>query len=63
MEGYPLHLFARGYSGNGMTFGFLAARLLLDAILERASGDLGAVRVQPLPAILEVTGCNRVAWL
>ena len=36
---YPLHLFALGYSGNGMTFGFLAARLLLDAILSRTSGD------------------------
>jgi glycine/D-amino acid oxidase-like deaminating enzyme len=28
---YPRHLFALGYGGNGMTFGFLAARLLLDA--------------------------------
>jgi glycine/D-amino acid oxidase-like deaminating enzyme len=28
---YPLHLFALGYGGNGMTFGFLASRLLLDA--------------------------------
>jgi glycine/D-amino acid oxidase-like deaminating enzyme len=27
---YPHHLFALGYGGNGMTFGFLAARLLLD---------------------------------
>jgi glycine/D-amino acid oxidase-like deaminating enzyme len=27
---YPRHLFALGYGGNGMTFGFLAARLLLD---------------------------------
>ena len=27
--GYPKHLFALGYGGNGMTFGFLAARLLL----------------------------------
>jgi glycine/D-amino acid oxidase-like deaminating enzyme len=26
---YPRHLFALGYGGNGMTFGFLAARLLL----------------------------------
>jgi glycine/D-amino acid oxidase-like deaminating enzyme len=25
---YPRHLFALGYGGNGMTFGFLAARLL-----------------------------------
>jgi glycine/D-amino acid oxidase-like deaminating enzyme len=29
-DGYPRHLFALGYGGNGMTFGFLAARLLLD---------------------------------
>ena len=28
---YPRHLFALGYGGNGMTFGFLASRLLLDA--------------------------------
>jgi glycine/D-amino acid oxidase-like deaminating enzyme len=27
---YPAHLFALGYGGNGMTFGFLAARLLLE---------------------------------
>jgi glycine/D-amino acid oxidase-like deaminating enzyme len=27
---YPRHLFALGYGGNGMTFGFLAAGLLLD---------------------------------
>jgi glycine/D-amino acid oxidase-like deaminating enzyme len=27
---YPKHLFALGYGGNGMTFGFLAARLLVD---------------------------------
>jgi glycine/D-amino acid oxidase-like deaminating enzyme len=25
---YPKHLFALGYGGNGMTFGFLAARIL-----------------------------------
>jgi glycine/D-amino acid oxidase-like deaminating enzyme len=29
-EEYPRHLFALGYGGNGMTFGFLAAGLLLD---------------------------------
>jgi glycine/D-amino acid oxidase-like deaminating enzyme len=28
---YPGHLFALGYGGNGMTFGFLAARMLVDA--------------------------------
>jgi glycine/D-amino acid oxidase-like deaminating enzyme len=27
---YPLHWFALGYGGNGMTFGFLASRLLLE---------------------------------
>jgi glycine/D-amino acid oxidase-like deaminating enzyme len=27
---YPRHLFALGYGGNGMTFGFLAARILLE---------------------------------
>ena len=27
---YPSHLFALGYGGNGMTFGFLAARMLLE---------------------------------
>ena len=27
---YPRHLFALGYGGNGMTFGFLASKLLLD---------------------------------
>ena len=27
---YPRHLFALGYGGNGMTFGFLAAQLLLE---------------------------------
>jgi glycine/D-amino acid oxidase-like deaminating enzyme len=33
---YPRHWFALGYGGNGMTFGFLAARLLL----ERWQGNL-----------------------
>lgn len=37
---YPRHLFALGYGGNGMTFGFLASTLLLDEILGRASEDL-----------------------
>ena len=27
---YPGHLFALGYGGNGMTFGMLAARMLLE---------------------------------
>jgi glycine/D-amino acid oxidase-like deaminating enzyme len=29
-DAYPRHLFALGYGGNGMTFGFLAARMLRD---------------------------------
>jgi glycine/D-amino acid oxidase-like deaminating enzyme len=37
---YPRHLFALGYGGNGMTFGFLAARLLLDAVRGIANPDL-----------------------
>ena len=37
---YPRHLFALGYGGNGMTFGFLAARLLLDAIQNVPNPDL-----------------------
>jgi glycine/D-amino acid oxidase-like deaminating enzyme len=35
---YPRHWVALGYGGNGMTFGFLAARLLL----ERWQGQLSA---------------------
>jgi len=37
---YPRHLFALGYGGNGMTFGFLAARLLLDWYRGGRSKDL-----------------------
>lgn len=37
---YPRHLFALGYGGNGMTFGFLAARLLLDAVRGIPNRDL-----------------------
>ena len=37
---YPRHLFALGYGGNGMTFGFLAARLLLDAFRGVENADL-----------------------
>jgi glycine/D-amino acid oxidase-like deaminating enzyme len=37
---YPRHLFALGYGGNGMTFGFLAARLLLDAFRNVPNPDL-----------------------
>ena len=34
-RGYPRHLFALGYGGNGMTFGVLAARILLRQFLGR----------------------------
>jgi len=37
---YPRHLFALGYGGNGMTFGFLAGRLLLDAFRNVPNPDL-----------------------
>jgi glycine/D-amino acid oxidase-like deaminating enzyme len=37
---YPRHLFALGYGGNGMTFGFAAARLLLDAFQGVENPDL-----------------------
>jgi glycine/D-amino acid oxidase-like deaminating enzyme len=37
---YPRHLFALGYGGNGMTFGFLAARLLVDWVRGARSADL-----------------------
>jgi glycine/D-amino acid oxidase-like deaminating enzyme len=37
---YPRHLFALGYGGNGMTFGFLAARLLLDCYRGSRQDDL-----------------------
>ena len=36
---YPRHLFALGYGGNGMTFGFLAATLLLDWYRGKPSAD------------------------
>ena len=36
---YPRHLFALGYGGNGMTFGFLAARLLLEHVRGVDSSD------------------------
>ena len=36
---YPRHWFALGYGGNGMTFGFLAARLLLERWQRAMSGD------------------------
>lgn len=38
-RGYPRHLFALGYGGNGMTLGFLASKLLLDYCRERRSPD------------------------
>lgn len=36
---YPRHLFALGYGGNGMTFGFLASRLLLERLSGSVSPD------------------------
>ncbi len=36
---YPRHWFALGYGGNGMTFGRLAARLLLERWQDRVSPD------------------------
>jgi glycine/D-amino acid oxidase-like deaminating enzyme len=36
---YPRHLFALGYGGNGMTFGSLAGRLLVDHWQGRAGAD------------------------
>lgn len=36
---YPHHLFALGYGGNGMTFAFLAARMLREWWQGRASSD------------------------
>jgi glycine/D-amino acid oxidase-like deaminating enzyme len=36
---YRRHLFALGYGGNGMTFGFLAARLLLQWYRGQRDGD------------------------
>lgn len=36
---YPRHLFALGYGGNGMTFGFLAARMLLEQVTGVRSPD------------------------
>jgi glycine/D-amino acid oxidase-like deaminating enzyme len=36
---YPRHWFALGYGGNGMTFGFLAARMLLERWLGSRSSD------------------------
>ena len=36
---YPRHLFALGYGGNGMTFGFLASRLLLERVQGAESAD------------------------
>jgi glycine/D-amino acid oxidase-like deaminating enzyme len=36
---YPRHLFALGYGGNGMTFGFLASKLLLDHLRGKTTAD------------------------
>ena len=36
---YPRHLFALGYGGNGMTFGFLAAQMIARALTGRPHQD------------------------
>jgi glycine/D-amino acid oxidase-like deaminating enzyme len=36
---YPRHLFALGYGGNGMTFGFLAARLIAERLEGTSNAD------------------------
>jgi glycine/D-amino acid oxidase-like deaminating enzyme len=36
---YPNHLFALGYGGNGMSFGYLAAQVLTRALTGRPHGD------------------------
>jgi glycine/D-amino acid oxidase-like deaminating enzyme len=36
---YPHHLFALGYGGNGMSFGFLAGQVLTRAITARPHAD------------------------
>ena len=36
---YPRHWFALGYGGNGMTFGPLAARMLLERWQGKSSAD------------------------
>jgi glycine/D-amino acid oxidase-like deaminating enzyme len=36
---YPRHLFALGYGGNGITFAFLASRLLLEQLSGSPSDD------------------------
>jgi glycine/D-amino acid oxidase-like deaminating enzyme len=41
---FPHGYFALGYGGNGITFGLIAADLLLDLFLERPNPDLGIFR-------------------
>jgi glycine/D-amino acid oxidase-like deaminating enzyme len=36
---YPRHLFALGYGGNGMTFGFLAAELICERLMGRETDE------------------------
>ena len=48
---YPRHLFALGYGGNGMTFGFLAAGLLLDWYAETD---------RPITSSSRLAGCGNV---
>jgi glycine/D-amino acid oxidase-like deaminating enzyme len=47
---YPGHLFALGYGGNGMTFGFLASKLLLDHFRGKTNEDHA------------LFGCSRGNW-
>jgi glycine/D-amino acid oxidase-like deaminating enzyme len=41
---FPHGYFALGYGGNGITFGFIAAQLLLDLFLQRRNPDLQIFR-------------------
>jgi glycine/D-amino acid oxidase-like deaminating enzyme len=49
---YPRHLFALGYGGNGMTFSFLAGRLLLEWFTRRPSADCQLFAFDRRPASL-----------
>jgi glycine/D-amino acid oxidase-like deaminating enzyme len=43
---FPHGYFALGYGGNGITFGFIAAELLLDLFLQRRNPDLEIFRFE-----------------
>ena len=56
---YPPHLFALGYGGNGMTFGFLAAGILLRRLMgETRDGDdlLGFGRTRSISTAPDAKG-------